>query len=354
MANEKQKLSPDQTMVGLLIRAKEANKKLLLSRPHVIGLDVGYRVKGGKITDERVVKVYVSRKLAKSDLAEEHLIPTKLKIDDHEVSVDVEEGTIDRPHIFTLRSRPLRGGSSIGPAASVLAGTLGICVTLNDGHSYILSNNHVIAGSNQAPIGANIVQPSLLDGGNATNDIVAALSDFVPLDFGSVTIQIFGQTITLPNPNYVDGAIARVTNGYNDGNREIHWIGYPSFLPTFVHGGILGQIQSSLERMLWRISLLNRRVCKMGRTTEFTIGKIISVSYDLFVGPYANGQNAWFENQIRIEGDNGPFSRPGDSGSLVVDFETRDPLGLLFSGGGNFTNANPLDEVMSRLGIPQI
>ena len=343
---EKQKRLPaDLAKVDLLIRAKEANEKLLLSKPHVIGLDVGYRIRDGKVTDDRVVIVYVSRKVELSALAKQHVIPKTIKIGTQEVPVDVVEGAIDQPHIFTLRARPLRGGSSIGPALGGGTGTLGACVTRNDSHTYILSNNHVLADANQAAIGSGIVQPSLRDGGIAANDIVAILFDFVPLDFGTTTITIFGMTVSLPNPNYVDAAIARISGinwAYNVGNREIHWIGYPK------------PLLSGEGSIFDRLGLLGRRVCKMGRTSEFTIGKIISVSHDGWVGPYATGQNAWFKNQIRIEGENGPFSQPGDSGSLVVDFETTQPIGLLFSGSGNMANANPIHEVLRRLNIPQI
>lgn len=338
MPGKENKLPADLEKVDLLIRAKEANEKLLLSKPHVIGLDVGYRVKAGKVTDERVVVVYVSRKVDETELKKEHAIPKFLKVGNAQVSVDVVESSIDQLHLFTLRSRPLRGGSSIGPANVGVTGTGGVCVTRNDGNTYVLSNRHVMSGQ----IGDGVVQPSLPDGGNALNDTVATLADFVPVDFGTTTITIFGTTFTIPNPNYVDAAIAQVTNAYNDGNREIHWIGCPQ----------------PLRRGSWslfeKLALLGRRVCKMGRTTEFTIGRIVSVSHDAFIGGYPNGQNAWFKNQVRIEGEGGPFSRPGDSGSLVVDFETRRPIGLLFSGGGKFTNANPIHEVMQRLSIPQM
>lgn len=344
MPKKERKLPANLAKIGLLIRAKDENEKLILSKPHVIGLDVGYRVKDDKVTNECVVTVCVSRKIKPSELAKEHIIPNTIKIDNQQVPVDVVEGTIDQPCNFTLRSRPLRGGSSIGPANIRIAigvGTLGVCVTLNDGNTYILSNNHVIANSNQAPIGSGIVQPSLIDGGNAANDTVADLSDFVPLDFGTTTITIFGYTFNIPNRNYVDAAIAEVRNDYNDGNREIHWIGYPH----------------PLRRGKWnffeRLSLLGRRVCKMGRTSEFTTGIITSVSYDNWIGPY-NGQNAYFKDQIRIKGEDGPFAIPGDSGALVVDFETREPIGLLFSRGGDFGNANPIHEVLARLNIPQI
>ena len=80
MPKKEKKLPADLAKVHLLIRAKEANEKLLLSKPHVIGLDVGYRIKGGRVTDERVVTVYVSRKVDKAELKKEHLIPRTLKI----------------------------------------------------------------------------------------------------------------------------------------------------------------------------------------------------------------------------------------------------------------------------------
>ena len=137
--------------------------------------------------------VCVSRKIDRSELAKGHLIPKTLKIETQEVPVDVVEDAIDQPHIFPLRSRPLRGASSIGPSAQTSAGTLGVGVTRNDGYTYILSNNHVLAGSNQTPIGSVIVQPSLLDGGNALSDAVATLFNFVPLDFETTAIHILGR-----------------------------------------------------------------------------------------------------------------------------------------------------------------
>jgi hypothetical protein len=340
---QRRKRRAERATVEVLARAKEANKLALMSKPFVTGLDVGFRVRGGQVTDEPVVKVYVSRKVPASQLAKEGLLPRTVEIDGKEVPVDVEESPIYQPHLFTQRLRPLRGGSSIGAVATGGVGTLGICVTLNDGNTYILSNNHVLANVNRAPIGAAIAQPSLPDLGTAANDVVATLSSFVPLDFGTTSTSIFGIRIPLPNPNFVDAALARVTNAYNVGNREIHWVGYPGFLPARRSTSFLG-----------RLALLGRRVCKMGRTTEFTTGQIISVSFDTMIGPYANGLSALFVNQIRIQGDSGAFAQPGDSGSLVVDFETRAPIGLHFAGSGIFGIANPLEEVMVRLGIPTV
>ncbi|MGZ8932947.1 MAG: hypothetical protein ACXW06_06685 [Halobacteriota archaeon] len=373
----------DQVIEDLLpiIRAKKANSLLLRARPNVVGLDVGFRTRRGEVTQERVVKVYVSRKIDASFLSEEQRIPSTVSIDGREVGVDIEQRAIPRPAIhFTLRDRPLRGGMSISTSATfgdlgnVGTGTLGICVTLNDGNAYILSNNHVLAATNQAQLGTPILQPSVGDGGVEPDDIVALLSSFVPLDFGSITIQGPLGPISIPNSNFVDAALAQiidlgftapqqVADGYNVGNRELHWIGYPRHLV------------SSRWTDEQKALLSNVRVCKMGRTSEFTMGTIISAFNDVLVGPYndnnGNDQYLWFEDQIIILGDPGrPFFQPGDSGSLLVAFETgqpqtlsfppvfrgTDPIGLLFASSptGQFGYANPLDAVLDELGIPQL
>ena len=140
----------------------------------------------------------------------------------------------------------------------------------------------------------------------------------------------------------------KVNDVFNGANREIHWVGYPEYYPY------LGTWVDSPWGLSRKLSLLGRRVCKMGRTTHYTVGQIISVSHDAWIGPYSTGQNAWFEDQVRIKGLHGRFAAPGDSGSLVVDAETNEPIGLLFSGGGDYANANPIDKVMSELNIPQI
>ena len=50
-----------------------------------------------------------------------------------------------------------------------------------------------------------------------------------------------------------------------------------------------------------------------------------------------------------------PFSMPGDSGSLIVDAETKRPVGLLFAGDGDgSTFANRIDKVVNALTIPFI
>ncbi len=50
-------------------------------------------------------------------------------------------------------------------------------------------------------------------------------------------------------------------------------------------------------------------------------------------------------------GDTGSFSDSGDSGSLIVDRKSRRATGLLFAGSATHTIANPIDEVLTALGV---
>ena len=363
------KLNKKQKELLIFVQAKEEHRLLLMSKKNVIGMGVGYRTRGDKITNELAIKIYVSQKIPKNQLKKTDLIPSLLDFKDKKIGVDVEASKMPVAQVFTLRSRPLVGGSSIGTvtaSASMVArqegmGTLGVCVTLDDGETYMLSNNHVMSRCNQLPIGTDIIQPSIADGGVAANDIIASLSHAPAIDFGTttVTIPFPPYSITIPNRNYVDCALAQVhepfvsslvTQGssFNNSNREIHWIGYPAFKIEEIN-------------LMEQIMLFFHPVHKMGRTTEYTVGTIVDVAFDgfsdfslIFNNP--EGTNvAWFENQLKIVGKNGrAFSDVGDSGSLVLDAESNKPIGLLFAGDENGSVANPIKAVMNALGIKRI
>ena len=92
------------------------------------------------------------------------------------------------------RFRPnIPAGVSIGHYA-VTAGTLGAVVFDNNtGEPLILSNNHVLANSNQGAIGDAILQPGTTDHGLRPDDVVAKLHRFEMLRF-------FNQSGPLPTP----------------------------------------------------------------------------------------------------------------------------------------------------------
>lgn len=315
----------DKEEIRLAVEAKEQYRLQLMSKPSVIGLGIGLRTRKGEVLDELCVKVYVSTKIPKDLLSKGELLPESLDFGNKKVPIDVEESEVPEAQLFTARNRPLVGGSSIGPTMVGFrsTGTLGACLTLDDGQTYILGNNHVLAAVDRLPIGSTIAQPSVLDGGTIPDDVVAELTAAVPIDFGTTTITILGITITIPNRNYVDCALARVQGAFNNANRQIHWIGYPDF-STVVGNPDSGWIPEALPTSLYYIPWLNRLVHKMGRTSEYTVGRVVDIAYDTFVdysrffGNPRGINRAWFVNQLRIRGiySNRAVTMPGDSGSL--------------------------------------
>lgn len=212
-----------------------------------------------------------------------------------------------RPRQHAVLGTPC--GVSVGHVA-VSAGTIA-CLVDRDHERFILSNNHVLADENRASIGDSIVQPGPLDGGASPRDDVAGLSQYVPLDFTGA--------------NFVDAAIAELDD-LDIVTPDIAVIGYPA---ETIADARVGQ-----------------QVCKHGRTTQFTIGTVVDVDFDGFV-TYERGR-AWFENQVVIHNRRRPFSLGGDSGSLIVDKLSREPVALLFAGDGNLTLANPIEDVLSE------
>jgi len=103
---------------------------------------------------------------------------------------------------------------------------------------------------------------------------------------------------------------------------------------------------------------LNMPVKKSGRTTGLTRAKIVAVNVSLLVSYNVTcgigSQTAKFTNQIGIKGSR--FSVGGDSGSLIVEDCSQYPraVGLLFAGGGAYTYANPINDVVSSLGVGMV
>ena len=91
---------------------------------------------------------------------------------------------------------------------------------------------------------------------------------------------------------------------------------------------------------------------KHGRTTGHTVGVVADISADVRVR--FGDRFAWFEDQIVVKSNgSGLFSQRGDSGSLIVDAETRDPVALLFAGSedGEITIANPINLVLQHYDV---
>ena len=212
------------------------------------------------------------------------------------------------------RIRPVRPGYSVGHP-KVTAGTIGAgCYDLRPlpgkpPKYYILSNNHVLANSNDASLGDPIYQPGTFDGGGPA-DAIGRLARYVPIKFDGTD-------------NHVDAAIAEVP--FDTIDRDIYWNGYPTTAAAAASVGML--------------------VKKTGRTTHFTTGRVTALNATVNVG-YGGGKVAKFVNQI-ITTD---MSAGGDSGSIVLDWTNR-PIGLLFAGSSVATILNPIATVQLSLGV---
>jgi hypothetical protein len=219
------------------------------------------------------------------------------------------------------RVRPLRPGLSIGHPA-VTAGTLGGFVVV-DGAVHALSNGHVLADSGRAAAGDPVLQPGIADGGSEA-DRVGVLAGVVPLRPEGV--------------NHADAALARLDD---DVAAQVD--------PTYPAGRLTGTVRARGEEV----------VEKVGRTTGVTRGYVSAIEVDDVVVDYGDGVGpVRFDDQVEVSGaGDGPFSRGGDSGSLVYERGTRRALGLLFAGsesggdnGAGLTYCNPVDDALRLLG----
>ena len=328
-------------------KALQKTRKRLHSKPHVLATGIGFKYANGKRLDELAIVCSVDTKIAKHRLLEKELIPKTVD----GISTDVQpHGPFYAFQDHTARLRPAPGGVSIGHT-NVTAGTLG-CLVQQEGKVYILSNNHVLANSNEAEIGDSILQPGVYDGGKFPDDFIARLSNFIPIRFegeedeqpcaiGSAVSEflngfaiLFGsRTRLLPTrsnriddldaQNLVDCAIAEPINP-DDVVDEIMEI-----------GKITGVAEAEL----------GMAIKKSGRTTGLTTGSIEQIDVTVKVS-YGENKTAVFVDQLMA----GSMSAGGDSGSAVLN-EQNQIVGLLFAGSSTSTIMNRIQNVFSTLSI---
>ncbi|BAZ51221.1 hypothetical protein NIES4103_38700 [Nostoc sp. NIES-4103] len=253
-----------------------------------------------------------------------------------EINVQITGPVYPQTLVKQHHKRPLCIGISISHSDPLAGtGTLG-CFVRKRGESelLILSNNHVLANTNNAQIGDAIIQPAREDYGKEDTDQIASLKEFVPLKTGEM--------------NFIDAATATVKNTAVGQISELSGI---CFLKGFYNQQEFDNVgdDDSHEFM----------VAKVGRRTGYTLGKIIDYDMDYVRVPYNQElNNCIFNNIITIEGDgNKAFSRRGDSGSIIVDQDGY-AIGLLFAGtdiggsnGCGITYAIPISEVLQELDL---
>ncbi|WP_245654551.1 S1 family peptidase [Streptomyces violens] len=344
---------------------------------NVVGFGHGVKWTGGEPTGEEAVLVFVTQKVPESVLSERDVVPHEM--DDGTPTDVVAVGhvaaqrtrltapgggteeqsgfgpdgstsvlsrplldelgqeldrlrTATEPQRLTRKMRPCPSGFSVG-SVRITAGTLGSVVydllrdaTINPPEPgtgipatyYILSNNHVLADSNRAPLGSPVVQPGPADGGMDPGDRIGTLSRFVAIQFAP-------QVPLTQQNNIVDAALAKVE--FHDATREQYFNGPPR---------------------AWRRKAqvaVGDRVKKVGRTTNLTVGRVLSTDATIDVS-YGTAGTARFKDQIVTTN----MSAGGDSGSLITSLDNV-AVGLLFAGSQQVTIANHIENVRALLRV---
>ncbi|MBS0558891.1 MAG: trypsin-like peptidase domain-containing protein [Proteobacteria bacterium] len=302
----------------------------LLRHGDVVGTAVGFRRRGGEMTDQPVLKIFVLRKRPPGELHESRLLPRILEGGGQRTEIDVEEleaPSVPAPHthIRTPRPadaalvaphRPIAGGSSlshwdfpIGTAA------IGVQDMIFGAHC-VLSCNHVLARMNQGRIGDAALQPAPDDGGWYPGEAQGALLRFVPVHFDGTA-------------NQVDAAIAAC---------------WPGQVSNHVHG--IGAIRESAPP--WELQP-GDTVRKVGRSTGLTEGKVVFVD----AAVKANYAPLGFDDGLAAFTDQIVVDIPaayGDSGSLLLDSRNR-AVGMLFGGTAHHTWFNPFTFIEHQLQV---
>jgi len=319
--------------------ALQIHKAHLSKLPNVVGVGVGKKVVGGKQTKEDAVIVFVKKKKPLEQLKTNEVVPRMVGTTPTDV---IETGEIVAWQDPTFKYRPAFGGISIGHYR-VTAGTLGSAVIDRSTRRIgILSNNHVLANSNDASAGDPILQPGVADGGGS-DDSLAELERFVPIAMTSI-------------PCPIVSAFCMVVNGllglFGRSTRIVPETASPLALNTvdcalaipFSEQDLLNEILVIGKPKVPVVGEVGMEVQKFGRTTHYTKDAIIAIEATTQVN-YGVGM-ASFEHQIVA----GPMSAGGDSGSLVLDMEGN-PVGLLFAGSDRVTIINEIQRVMDALDV---
>lgn len=382
------------SLIQQAIEAKERKTPEFLAKRNVVGVGVGFKNRWGESDGETSIVVLVQQKKPLSALTDDDLIPNEIEGMKTDV---VEIGFLRAQSTQQGRFRPvMQPGISIAHYR-VGAGTFGAVVRHRQtGERFILSNNHVLANSNDASVGDDILQPGSLDGGAVPGDVVAKLEQFKPLAYIEDAVYEQPSVPTAPTPtpaedsgcDVVEATVAlanvlaqlsgstkrvqsaQMANAQSTTSSPIQAQSYqgnsPSEVPMITSQDLDNLVDCAIARPIDASMLsdeilnigritgtkapeLGMKIAKMGRTTGYTEGSItllnatINVQYETMRGT----RTARFVNQVITSG----MSRSGDSGSLIVDPSDKRAVGLLFAGSDFATIFTPIDRVLSQFNV---
>ena len=300
-----QSIDPRKLRAGLLARDRAA--ALHLINPRITLIDLGWKVRDGRLTNELTVRFHIRNK-PKGPTYEaftaqhpELVLPSETElgfpVDYIEAAYDSQLWDSFNPTPVIQRDRifnPLQGGISISNEWEYGYGTLGGLVKDRlTGDRMILSAWHVLAYSAYTRPGLRILQPGLGDGGTSNNTIARFTRHAMSRG--------------------IDAAVAKL-----EGNRS-----------TLNDEYEIGVVKGAIEPMI------DMRLIKSGRASRVTQGIISGVEGE---------QPIWyggFQRKIRHivhimqTPEEGEVSRGGDSGSWWLDFESHKAAALHIAGSND-------------------
>lgn len=286
----------------------------VIGTKNVVALGISEKITERKSTGKLALIFYVEKKVSLKQLRAEMAVPPTVPESlsgPEAIPTDVIVIGKLRPEVNAVRS-PFQPGNSIGHV-DISAGTFGAVVKKGAG-LHLLSNSHVLALSGTASIGDGIIYPGDADGGRVPDDLVGRLSGVKKFVTGGEFV------------NHVDCAIAKPTAArLADLRSEIKGLGVPKGTIKPVRG---------------------MKVVKVGRTTGKTTGEIRDIHFR-FALDYEEVGEVGFVDQVLCT----RYTKPGDSGSLVLDRATSRAVGLHFAGANGGSVFCPIDEVLKALGV---
>ncbi len=289
----------------------------ILDQPNVVGAGVGFRIKDQHVTDEPALLVFVEQRIPRPELRGDQVIEASLPpsiTGGAAVGVQVYELGQVVPQAFATRRR-IQSGNSIGNPVSGDTGTLGAIVRRRGRH-YLLSNSHVLGRCGRGADGEPIIYPGPADEGHNPKDVIGSLAECIPFS---------------PSPrdrprhvNEVDAALAEIhEQQLSRIDRTIRGLGYATGRRAPRNG---------------------MSVVLSGRTSGVARGTVISYPAQVRIQYEGVGWVGFSGQAICTR-----YTRPGDSGALVLESRTMKAVGLHFGGSSTGSVFTPISTVLRRL-----
>ncbi len=304
--------SPSAAAVGKVESLHAGRVRDAFEDPNIVAIGISEKVTEKKATGTLSLTFYVERKIPRSKVKPGALIPPVVAVrDDRAVFTDVKAIGIIAPQV-RRKARPIQSGFSVGHVDTT-AGTIGAIVK-KGGKYYVLSNSHVLAQSGLAKKGDLVLYPGSADDGTVPKHVIGKLARFVPFRQGDDYL------------NHVDAALAEIAKSRL----------------TDLDFSILG-LQGPARTIAPQRGM---KVVKRGRTTGETEGVIQDVNFRLIIDYEGVGKVGFLDQVLCTR-----YTKPGDSGSLVVDKGSGKIVGLHFAGASGGSVFSPIAATIDALGF---